>query len=80
MAESKKLLIELNSSLSYNDFIVYYIVFNENKIGYLGVFTSNGKFNYSVKNELNNYYFLSLIKAMIQKELRLNPILNPCLY
>lgn len=77
MRESKKLRIELNKNLSYEDYNVYYIVFNEKQIGYLGVFTSNGKFKYSVKEGFDNYYLLKLLKNLIKKELGINhPILN----
>ena len=77
MRESKKLRIEWNKNLSYEDYNVYYIVFNEKQIGYLGVFTSNGKFKYSVKEGFDNYYLLKLLKKLIKKELGINhPILN----
>lgn len=77
MRESKKLRIELNKNLSYEDYNVYYIVFNEKQIGYLGVFTSNGKFKYSVKEGFDNYYLLKLLKKLIKKELGINhPILT----
>lgn len=78
MTESKKLRIELNKNLSYEDYNVYYIVFNEKEIGYLGVFTSSGKFKYSVNEGFDNYYLLKLLKKLIRKELGVkNPVLNP---
>ena len=71
---SKELKIELNSTLSKGGYRQYYIVSNDEKIGYLGVY-SNGVFFHSIiADGYDNDEILLIIKDFIKNELNLTPI------
>jgi hypothetical protein len=61
------LLLEKIYSLSNEDYSVYYIVYDNQRIGYFGIY-STGKFNYSIlENCIDEKELVRLIKVKLKK-------------